>query len=249
MSFISFGNSAGVASKVNITHRKVYDAPSYDVTSYGVPGLSGDVLVPQKRFKNKTIVYTGFIMASSFNGSSNWEKMSNGTRAVKAWLLSDPGVYKDLRDDYDPGFSRLAYCESVNFDQVHDRSEGATFEITFIAKPFLYDYQNNATVTITSARTFANPYSFESFPTLSIIVTGSPATFTVNGDTWTITGLSANTTVACETEAMEWYTSSGLINNKVSGPAPFPKFTTGNNTVTPGNWVMGIGVTPNWRTL
>ena len=249
MSFISYGGSSSMANKLHITSRKVYNAPNYDVTAFGVPGLSGDVLVPQNRFKNKTIVYNGYIRASDFTGSSNWEKMSNGTRAVKAWLLSDPGVYKDLRDDYDPGFSRFAYCESVNFDQVHDLSFGATCEITFIAKPFMYDYAHNSTVTITASSTFTNPYEFDSHPTLSVLVTGSPATFTVNGSTWTITGLSSNTTVACDTEAMEWYTSTSLVNDMVSGPTPFPKFTKGSNTVAPGSRVMGIGVTPNWRTL
>lgn len=249
MSFISYGGSSSMATKVNITSRKVYDAPAYDVTALSAPGLSGDILVPQNRFKNKTIVYNGYIRAIDFSGSTLWERMSNGTRSLKAWLLSDPGVYKDLRDDYDPGFSRFAYCESVNFSQVHDLPDGATVEITFIAKPFLYDNQNNATVSFTGTKTFNNPYSFGSRPTLSILVSRSPATFTVNGETWTITGFNSNTTIACNTEAMEWYTSSGLVNDKVSGPKPFPEFTTGANTVTCGNWVTGIGVTPNWRTL
>ena len=249
MSFISYGGSSSMANKLHITSRKVYNAPNYDVTAFGVPGLSGDVLVPQNRFKNKTIVYNGYIRASDFTGSSNWEKMSNGTRAVKAWLLSDPGVYKDLRDDYDPGFSRFAYCESVNFDQVHDLSFGATCEITFIAKPFMYDYAHNSAVMLTASSTFTNPYEFESNPEFTLRLAASSGSFTVNGSTWTLTGLSSGTVVACQTEAMEWYTSSGLINDKVSGPAPFPKFTKGTNTVTPGGGLTYISVTPNWRTL
>lgn len=124
----------------NVTERRVYNAPAFDVTGIEVPGRSGDVLNSQERFKNKAIVYTGFIRSSDFPGDTTWERLSRGLRTIKAWVCGDAGKYHDLTDDYDPGFVRRAFVSGETaISEVLDRPDGATITITFMAEPFMYE--------------------------------------------------------------------------------------------------------------
>lgn len=124
----------------NVTERRVYNAPAFDVTGIEVPGRSGDILNSQERFKNKSIVYTGFIRSSDFPGDTTWERLSRGLRTIKAWVCGDAGKYHDLTDDYDPGFVRRAFVSGETaISEVLDRPDGATITITFMAEPFMYE--------------------------------------------------------------------------------------------------------------
>lgn len=124
----------------NVTERRVYNAPAFDVTGIEVPGRSGDILNSQERFKNKAIVYTGFIRSSDFPGDTTWERLSRGLRTIKAWICGDAGKYHDLTDDYDPGFVRRAFVSGETaISEVLDRPDGATITITFMAEPFMYE--------------------------------------------------------------------------------------------------------------
>ena len=124
----------------NVTERQVYNAPAFDVNAIEVPGRSGDVLNSQQRFKNKTLVYTGFIRSSDFPGNTQWERLSRGLRNIKAWICGDAGKYHDLTDDYDPGFIRRAFVSGETaINILFDRPDGATITITFMAEPFMYE--------------------------------------------------------------------------------------------------------------
>lgn len=124
----------------NVTERRVYNAPAFDVSGIEVPGRSGDILNSQERFKNKSIVYTGFIRSSDFPGDTTWERLSKGLRTIKAWACGDAGKYHDLTDDYDPGFVRRAFVSGETaISEVLDRPDGATITITFMAEPFMYE--------------------------------------------------------------------------------------------------------------
>lgn len=139
MSLIYRGTSSDDV-KFNVTERRVYNAPAFDVSGIEVPGRSGDILNSQERFKNKSIVYTGFIRSSDFPGDTTWERLSRGLRTIKAWVCGDAGKYHDLTDDYDPGFVRRAFVSGETaISEVLDRPDGATITITFMAEPFMYE--------------------------------------------------------------------------------------------------------------
>lgn len=139
MSLIYRGTSSDDV-KFNVTERRVYNAPAFDVTGIEVPGRSGDILNSQERFKNKAIVYTGFIRSSDFPGDTTWGRLSRGLRTIKAWICGDAGKYHDLTDDYDPGFVRRAFVSGETaISEVLDRPDGATITITFMAEPFMYE--------------------------------------------------------------------------------------------------------------
>ena len=237
----------------NITSRKVYNAPEYDVTSVEVPGRSGNVLIPQGRFKNKKVSYTGFLIADTFAGQTKAERLSNGLRRLKGFLLRSPGEYKPLTDDYDPGFTRYAYVDGETaISDIQDRPEGAELTITFDCKPFLYvpsvSYDGPSPITLD------NLYDFESYPEIYIALSSSTGTMKISKGTttlgtWTFTGASRDR-FHWVPEDMEWIDNSdNLVNNKVStNGSNIPYLPTGTSKIE----LTGIGsftIYPNWRTL
>lgn len=142
MSFVYRGTSSDTMH-FNVTERQVYNAPAFDVNTIEVPGRSGDVLNSQNRFKNKTIVYTGFLREQDFPGDSKRARLSRGLRNLKAWICGDPGKYHDLTDDYDPGFVRRAFVSGETaINEILDQPDGVTITVTFYAEPFMYEATN-----------------------------------------------------------------------------------------------------------
>ena len=139
MSFTYRGTTSD-SMHFNVTERQVYNAPAFDVNAIEVPGRSGDVLNSQNRFKNKTIVYTGFLREQDFPGDSKRARLSRGLRNLKAWICGDPGKYHDLTDDYDPGFIRRAFVSGETaINEILDQPDGVTITVTFYAEPFMYE--------------------------------------------------------------------------------------------------------------
>lgn len=271
MSFFSFGTFNSNNYKLNLTTRQVYDAPVFDYTSVEVPGRSGDILISQDRFKNKTIVYRGFYKASDFAGGTDWEKMHNAATELKGQLLRNSGDYQTLKDGYDDGLTRWAVVQGITITPIMDRPVGAEVEVTFNARPFMYDedtsgYLSTGSSPVTSI-TLTNPYYFEAKPRFTIQPKGanSQIRFTVNGNTWRLwksSGtFSSSDYIYCNSEAMEWYLSSGVITPafcNVTNPTdtagneiPFPILKSGTNTISlpSTNEVAQMLVYPRWRTL
>lgn len=220
----------------NITSRKVYNAPEYDATSVDVPGRNGNVLIPQGRFKNKIVTYTGFMKADSFTGSTKEERLSKGLSAFKSGLLREPG-YQRLTDSYDPGMVRWGFVNGeIEVNEVHDRADGAEVVVSFMCKPYL---EKEEMIRSTgSALTATNPYYFEGIMDVDLsVVTGStPATMTITNQensvarTWSFNRTS-NGTFKFYADDMEWVgLNNVLVNNLVTPPTdlltPFPTLIT-----------------------
>ena len=254
---MSFTFNGGGSSNYgfNVTKRSVYSAPAYDVLSEEVVGRSGNVLIPQGRFKNKKVSYTGFLIADTFAGLTKADRLSNGLRRLKSWLLGNgiAGQYKKLTDDYDPGFSRFAYVAGeTSISDIQDRPEGAELTITFDCQPFLYapseSYSGSSPITLD------NPYSFESNPEILLALSSSTGTMKISKGattlgTWTFTGASGDRFYWVP-EDMEWVDySDNLVNNKVTtNGSNIPYLPTGSSKIE----LTGIGsftIYPNWRTL
>lgn len=236
---------------LNITERSVYNAPSFDLSAVEVPGRSGTVLVSQNRYKNKVITYTGFVRGSGFPGSTLQEKLSKALQAIKGWLCSDAGVYNELTDDNDPGFTRLVYLEGETaIQEIHNRPFGVTVKVTFNAQPFMYGPPASDTTLNSSGGTITNPNAFAALPKLELTMSGA-GTLTIENNSatvgaWSIASYSG--TLKVDSEAMDWYDSTQLRNSLVTGNG-FPALLPGVSTI---KWTGGISkvkITPRWRTL
>lgn len=259
MSF-TFRGISSTTMGFNVTKRTVYTAPAYDVNAVEVPGRSGNVLIPQNRFKNKRVVYTGFLRADDFVGATKAAKLSAGLIALKGWLLYEyiAGEYQTLTDDYDPGFTRYAYVEGeTSITDIQDRPEGAEISVTFDCQPFMYAPDDTRTAT-TGDISLTNPYKFVAYPTISVKLSSSTGTLTIKDgydtvNVWTFTGTSGDSFIF-RPDAMEWIDGYGnLVNNKVTLTNASPLFPILNPEPNPmtisTTGISNIEVKPNWRTL
>jgi phage-related protein len=71
-------------------------------------------------------------------------------------------------------------------------------------------------------------------------------TLTVNGKTWSIGAYTG--TLYCDTDIMDWYNSSSLQNDLVSG-SDFPELQPGENIIYYTGGITKVKVTPRWRAL
>jgi len=257
MSF-TFRGISSTSKGFNVIKRTVYTAPAYDVASYDVVGRSGNILIGQKRFKNKKVSYTGFLKTDDFAGATKAAKLSAGLIALKGWLLYeyDAGTYQTLADDYDPGFTRYAYVDGETaISDVLDRPEGAEITVTFDCKPFMYAPDDTRTAT-TGSISLTNPYYFTSRPAIEAKLSAATGTLKIkDGNTllglWTFHGASGDWFIWLPDE-MEWIDGSGnLVNRSVSTNTSdipeFPPYPSPITVETTG--VSNLKVVPNWRTL
>ena len=90
-----------------------------------------------------------------------------------------------------------------------------------------------------------NPTGFASKPLWEITMSGA-GNLTVNGKTWSIGAYTG--TLYCDTDIMDWYNSSSLQNDLVSG-SDFPELQPGENIIFYTGGITNVKVTPRWRAL
>lgn len=244
---------------LNVTDRVVYTGPAYAVEAVSVPGRSGDVLIPDNRFKNKKVTYTGYMRSRGFVGNTPYERLSTGLMLLRGWLLANPGQYLDLEDTYDPGFTRKAYIDGeIGIKEVQSGAFGATVSITFNVQPYMYE-KDVEDITLKASlyggpahMTITNPYNFDSDPRINIALNGN-ATIEIEhyvsarDTTWTITHTG---TISVTYDGHDWYTGTGrMLTSAVTPAGEFPVFGPGENHVAVGGNAALVTISPRWRTV
>ena len=160
-------------------------------------------------------------------------------QTVNAWAT---GTGKLILSD-DP---TKAYKASVKKEIKWTRVQGNNgffdmARVIFSCDPFMYEAAET-TMTITASTTVSNPGTEEAYPT--IVVNGSGnASFTVDGKTVTIAGMTSNVPVTLDCENGYVFAQSGAMT--MTGE--FPVLPKGMCTIAPGSGVTSLQVTPHWR--
>ena len=154
--------------------------------------------------------------------SSDDVYMSNNTLIAKAYKASVKSEVEWQRVQANQGFYDMA-------------------QVTFTCQPFLFEAVDS-TITLTETQSILNPGSATSYPLLKITGSGD-ATFEVNGNEIQIDDMTSTVPVYIDCENGYVYTSSGATS--IRGDIPY--FTLGTNTITFGDNVTNIVVTPHWR--
>ena len=168
---------------------------------------------------------------------------------VNAWA-DGTGRLVSSDDIYFSGGSLIAkaYMASVKDEVVWDRLQGNgrvfydTATITFKCKPFMVEAVESQ-ITMTGTQSIINPGSAISYPLLRVTGSGD-ATFSVNGSEIGIDDMSSTTPVYIDCETGYVYTEE---DGATAMRGNIPHFEMGTNTITFGNNVTKIIVTPRWR--
>ena len=107
-----------------VTAQNPFDAPVRDTTSYSVPGLNGDVIIDNGRFKNISVSYEIVLI-----GATN-AKMD----AIRQWLCGFVG-YQRIYDSYDATVYREGvFASNISWTMTQLMAHGKAV-VTFNCKP------------------------------------------------------------------------------------------------------------------
>nr|DAQ07623.1 MAG TPA: distal tail protein [Caudoviricetes sp.] len=117
------------------------------------------------------------------------------------------------------------------------------FVVEFEVQPFMYEAASS-TLTLTEPTTILNIGNFESEPITTIYGQGD-ITLTINNSNIILNGVERKITP--NSEALNAYNDSLLLNNKISGD--FPVLSIGENIISWTGSVTKLEIMPNWRWL
>ena len=100
MTYFTYNGRSSADFGLHIEKKDVFSAPEYDAEFISIPGRSGDVINPNRRFANIKVTYTVFL------ARKNTDALVSVLRDIKGWLYSEPDRYHELSDSYDAEYFR-----------------------------------------------------------------------------------------------------------------------------------------------
>lgn len=218
----------------------VYNAPDPDVEYYSIAGRSGDLIFNNNRFLNIPVTYPGIFMPRRF---------VENFRAFKAFLLSHVGGYFVLKDDYQPGFFRLASIDAgLNVSDIKWSANAGRFDLSFNCKPHLYLDSGAQAIEVTGSKTLVNPTPFAALPRIRVYGAGQLA---VGSKSITIAA-SSLAYVDIDSELQDCYSGFENANPYVTFGANdrnYPVLPPGNTNIQIVSGISKVEVFPRWWTV
>ena len=229
---------------LHIEKKDVFSAPEYDAEFISIPGRSGDIINPNRRFSNIKVTYTVFL------ARKNIAALAAVLRDIKGWLYSEPDRYHELTDSYDVKYFRYGVI-SGNLDIEEQLGKIGCFTVTFNCKPYKYSLAGQETVSADSSElTIANPTAFESRPYIKIYGSGLIRLMVQpegeDASLWTISEV--DECIEIDSELMNCFKDTTLKNDTVTGDG-FPMLKPGTTTIACAGNVQRIEVIPRWCCL
>ena len=243
MSYFTYNGRSSAEFGLHIEKKDVFSAPEYDAEFISIPGRSGDIINPNRRFSNIKVTYTVFL------ARKNIAALAAVLRDIKGWLYSEPDRYHELSDSYDAEYFRYGVI-SGSLDIEEQLNKIGCFTVTFNCKPFKYSFAGQQTVAADASElTITNPTAFESRPYIKLYGSGA-VTLNISTGTstsaWTISAIDEY--IEIDSELMNCFKGTVLKNDAVKG-AEFPVFKPDVCTINCTGDVTRIEVIPRWCCL
>ena len=243
MTQFTYNGRSSAEFGLHIQSKNVFSAPEYDAEFISVPGRSGDIINPNRRFVNIKVTYTVFL------ARKNTAALASVLRDIKGWLYSEPDRYHEITDSYDTEYFRYGVI-SGSLDIEEQLNKVGSFTVTFNCKPFKYSFAGQKTVAADASElTITNPTAFESKPYIKLYGSGAVTLNVSSGDStssWTISAIDEY--IEIDSELMSCFKGTDLKNDTVTGDG-FPTLKSGNSTLSCIGDVTRIEVIPSWCCL
>ncbi|MCS9991169.1 hypothetical protein EFL79_10245 [Weissella confusa] len=228
---------------VHIQNSFDFISPEVDVTFIEVPGRSGSVAIPKKRYKSVTKTLPVTIVSE--NG-----RIEDAIQNVDEWLK---GTY--IGSDYlwsrEPNVFYEAYIAS-EFTYTRLSQYYATANITFKFEPYRYLISGLTAQNVTNGAVINNPTKTASFPAITLMGNGN-ATITINnGDNKQVMQLlNVDGGIYLDSKTMQAISTKTNDNSMFRLKSlPFLKLLPGDNRIT---WTIqgtsSMTIRPNWEEL
>ena len=243
MTYFTYNGRSSAEFGLHIEKKDVFSAPEYDAEFISIPGRSGDIINPNRRFANIKVTYTVFL------ARKNIAALAAVLRDIKGWLYSESDRYHELTDSYDAEYFRYGVI-SGNLDIEEQLNKVGSFTVTFNCKPFKYSFAGQEVLaTGTKRLSVTNPTAFESRPYIKLYGSGA-VTLTISSpdstSLWTISAIDEY--IEIDSELMNCFKDTVLKNDTVKG-AEFPALKPGVCTINCNGDVSRIEVVPRWCCL
>ena len=243
MTYFTYNGRSSADFGLHIEKKNVFSAPEYDAEFISIPGRSGDIINPNRRFANIKVTYTVFL------ARKNIAALAAVLRDIKGWLYSEPDRYHEITDSYDTEYFRYGVI-SGNLDIEEQLNKVGSFTVTFNCKPFKYSFVGQETLAVDASElTITNPTAFESKPNIKLYGSGAVTLNVSSGNStssWTISAIDEY--IEIDSELMNCFKDTILKNDKVKG-AEFPILKPGVCTIICTGDVTRIEVIPRWCCL
>lgn len=244
MTYFTYNGRSSAYFGLHIEKKDVFSAPEYDAEFISIPGRSGDIINPNRRFSNIKVTYTVFLVRK------NTAALASVLRDIKGWLYAEPDRYHELTDSYDTEYFRYGVISgSLNIEE--QLNKVGSFTVTFNCKPYKYSFAGQETVSADSSElTITNPTAFESRPYIKIYGSGLIRLMVQpEGQGTSSWGFaSVDEYIEIDSEHMNCYKGAVLKNDTVNG-AEFPVLKPGVCTINCTGDVTRIEVIPRWCCL
>lgn len=236
---------ATLPSNVYIDTSLSYNKPERRVSSFSIPGRSGnliiDELTPQNEviFNNVLITYPAFIHG---NFKTTWETLIN--------TLGKKKGYVKIECTEDPTHYRMGRVIMPQAPEVKRIGEDGFFNLSFDCKPQRFLTSGDEYVAVTSSIT--NPTAWDSNPLIQ--VDGNGTLYFQNGSlTVTIANPSTGPVVRTyiDSESMSCYdVYTASMNKYVTFDKPyFPALYSGSNHISITGGITSLKIKPRWWEL
>lgn len=213
-------------------------APVRQYKSFNANGRNGTLLLDLKRYENIDHKY-GVIFTPS-DGVSALDKYKD----FRDKIYSMSG-YKTLYDSVNPSEHYTAYVSTVLAATLTEQRDMVKATITFSRKPERFLDSGDTVTELTQDGTITNPTSYESKPMLRIYGVG---TVYIGAQAIVISGADVYTDIDCEAMiCFKGTANKGAFVNFTNHA--YPTLKAGTNTVTLGNGITKVEITPRWYTL
>ena len=236
MTSFTYNGKCSADFGLHIEKKDVFSAPEYAAEFISIPGRSGDIINPNRRFVNIKVSYTVFL------ARKNVAALAAVLRDIKGWLYSEPDRYHELTDSYDAEYFRYGVI-SGNLDIEEQLNKIGCFTVTY-----KYSFAGQETVSADASElTITNPTAFESRPYIKLYGSGTVALLIQpQGRGMMISDLDEY--IEIDSELMNCFKGTVLKNDTVKS-AVFPVLKPGNCTIACTGDVTGIEVIPRWCCL
>ena len=243
MTYFTYNGRSSADFGLHIEKKDVFSAPEYDAEFISIPGRSGDIINPNRRFANIKVTYTVFL------ARKNTAALVAVLLDIKGWLYAEPDRYHELTDSYDVKYFRYGVI-SGSLDIEEQLNKVGSFTVTFNCKPYKYSLAGQETVSADASElTITNPTAFESRPHIRLYGNGAVTLNISSPDStslWTISAIDEY--IEIDSELMNFFKDTVLRNDTVTGYG-FPVLKPGETSIACAGNVRRIEVIPRWRCL
>ena len=201
--------------------------PENNIEEYEIPGRDGNLTIDYKTKKSYILPLECTIMDKG------------RIEEVKTWLMN---TSSDLVFNWDPDYKYQARI----INKIDISQSLKTFgEFPLLFKVFPYKFSiGDGLITLTSTGTIYNGTGNASLPIIKVFGTGA-ITLTINSKVVTLTNIIEYVTI--DSEIMDCYKETQLMNNYMTGE--FPVLIVGTNTISWTGTVTKVEIVPNFRSI